>query len=625
MKASILCCFLICLTSFLPETLFARGRGSLGGGRAAMPRPNISRPNMSRPNMPNISRPNFTLPARPATPSFSRPTRPSIQRPSISNWPSTRPSLPSSLPANWPSTRPAVRPSNPERPMLRPSNRSDFSKLPGNLPGKLPGNLPDTFPGKLPSVRPGFERPAERPTLPGLNDRPGIGNRPKPLPDTLPGIGQRPGFDKLPGFDKRPDFDNLPAFGKRPWERPDVNDRIKNIQTRLDYRPTHRPGDHGNRWDALNHQWNSWQHRHYYAHYHWHYGIWHRPWVPCYRWGYWWNRYPCLTAYGVTAWTVNRVSWIFGYSNYYNPYYGGNTIVINNNVYDYSQPLLLTSEASLDAAPDASTLADPPPTAITTFDEARQAFHNGNYQLALRQADEALKEMPQDAAVHEFRALALFALGKYKEAATTLYAVLSVGPGWDWTTMSGLYPDVATYTNQLRKLENYRKVHPDDAAARLVLAYHYLTASNQDAAETELRKLVQLTPKDPLAIQLLQNIDPEAEAPQPVAQVKPPEQVNAIPKDKLVGSWTAKRDQRSFAMDLNQDGTFTWSYSAGDQPAQKVTGLWNIGDDGVRAMEMNDESAMLAQLSLDDNRLDFYMLGDARGDDPLHFVRARKF
>jgi hypothetical protein len=63
--------------------------------------------------------------------------------------------------------------------------------------------------------------------------------------------------------------------------------------------------------------------------------------------------------------------------------------------------------------------------------------------------------MPKDAATHEFRSLTQFALGKYQEAAATIYAVLAVGPGWDWTTLSSMYPDIDTYTAQLRKLEEY--------------------------------------------------------------------------------------------------------------------------------------------------------------------------
>lgn len=83
-------------------------------------------------------------------------------------------------------------------------------------------------------------------------------------------------------------------------------------------------------------------------------------------------------------------------------------------------------------------------------DQARNAFYSGDYARALSSLDAALSKTPSDVVLHEFRALCLFALHKYKEAAGTLYAVLSVGPGWDWTTMSGLYSNVDVYTEQLR-------------------------------------------------------------------------------------------------------------------------------------------------------------------------------
>ena len=78
----------------------------------------------------------------------------------------------------------------------------------------------------------------------------------------------------------------------------------------------------------------------------------------------------------------------------------------------------------------------------------------------------------------------MFAQGKYKEAAAGLYSVLSVGPGWDWTTMCSLYPNVEVYTKQLRALEAAVKQNPQANDARFVLAYHYLTA----AARTRRRR-----------------------------------------------------------------------------------------------------------------------------------------
>ena len=109
-------------------------------------------------------------------------------------------------------------------------------------------------------------------------------------------------------------------------------------------------------------------------------------------------------------------------------------------------------------------------TADATLEAAREAFKDGSYAEALKFADQALTKTPNDPLLHELRGLTFFAQGDYDKAAAAFYAVLSVGPGWDWTTMIGLYQDVDVYTQQLRALEAYRNQHPDSAAARFVLA-----------------------------------------------------------------------------------------------------------------------------------------------------------
>lgn len=193
-----------------------------------------------------------------------------------------------------------------------------------------------------------------------------------------------------------------------------------------------------------------------------------------------------LTAFGVTTWAVNRVGWAFGYNRYDNPYA---VVVVDNGSYNYSEPLVMTpDETTLAADPDDTSPAPvPSEEGMSNFDTAQKQFHDGDYESALRSVDAALNELPDDAVVHEFRALVLFALGKYLDAAATLYAVLSVGPGWDWTTMSSLYPNVSVYTEQLRKLESVRRANTDDAAACFVLAYHYITCNHNDAAISQLK------------------------------------------------------------------------------------------------------------------------------------------
>ena len=119
------------------------------------------------------------------------------------------------------------------------------------------------------------------------------------------------------------------------------------------------------------------------------------------------------------------------------------------------------------------------------------------------QVETAIGSEPADPVMHEFRPLTLFAQGKYREAAATLYAVLARGPGWDWNTMLSLYPDADTYTRQLRALEETIREHPSDGAARFVLAYHYLVTRQTDAAVRQLREVVKLTPDNTLAADMI--------------------------------------------------------------------------------------------------------------------------
>src|SRR5262249_50867550 len=156
--------------------------------------------------------------------------------------------------------------------------------------------------------------------------------------------------------------------------------------------------------------------------------------------------------------------------------------------YDYSQPIAAYEPmpesqpaATTDAAATAAAL--PPGVSqegMALFDQSRAAFAAGNYQQALDLCNQALKTMSNDAVLHEFRSLILFALKNYREAGAAAYAVLSAGPGWDWTTLSGLYGNVADYTTQLRALETFTKSNPKSSEAHFLLAYHYLTTGHAD-------------------------------------------------------------------------------------------------------------------------------------------------
>jgi predicted Zn-dependent protease len=171
--------------------------------------------------------------------------------------------------------------------------------------------------------------------------------------------------------------------------------------------------------------------------------------------------------------------------------------------------------------PEEPQEAPPPPDpkvkeALDLFATARDVFKKGDYAQAEATVEKAIGIVPDDPVMHEFRALTLFAQGKYRDAAATLYAVLSRGPGWDWETMRSLYGDPQAYTNQLRALEKYARDNPTDSASRFVLAYHYLVTRQTDAAVRMLEDVVRLTPDNQLAADMAKALKapPSSGAPQ---------------------------------------------------------------------------------------------------------------
>ncbi len=584
---------LISITAFLfgPSLeLQARGRG--GGGRGGGG--GISRGGGSRGGGGNFSRPA----SRPSTPSFNRPSsRPSTpSRPAIT--PGTRPSItpgnrPSIKPGDRPTTLPENRPATGDRPNLKPGDRP--STLPGTRPGI--GDSPSTLPG----------------TRPGIENRPGAGNR----PSTLPGLGAGVGIGA--GISNRPSRPGLGDKRDRPTtlpNRPNHDDRRDQLNDRLKDRDNIHIGDNNINIGNNNHWDNNWHDRNW-QHNHWHHGHWHGGFHGGGYWGrYWWDRYPVMTAIGVTTWAVNRCAWATGYYNYSNPYY----VNQSTTVYNYSQPIQVI-ESYPETADDGTTPApDVSQKGLDFFDRSMKEFYAGEYDKSLASTNSALKEIPNDTAIHEFRALVLFALGKYDESAATLYAVLSVGPGWDWTTMSSLYPSVDVYTKQLRSLEEYRDQHPTETAPRFVLAYQYMTADHSEAAAEQLKRIVELNPKDDLSRTLLLTIDPDADIPKPEV-IEPPKPTSAIQDSQLAGNWNAKRGGDTFGMDLQANGDFTWSYKPSSGDSSTVKGVWAIDDDGILALDMGEEDVMLAQVILNGSKLDFYMLGDTQGEEPLKFTK----
>lgn len=169
----------------------------------------------------------------------------------------------------------------------------------------------------------------------------------------------------------------------------------------------------------------------------------------------------------------------------------------------------------------------PAPTAINSkvasrceqaLVQATASFKQGDYDSSLKILNQALTQCPDDPTLHELRSLVFFAKGDYETASNSLHIALANGRKyWMWPEMIRLYPDVATYTKQLRTLEAYTKKHPADAGPRFVQAYHYIVAGYPEAGARELELVVRLQGDDRLAVEVLKTVAKPA-SPQPVVR-----------------------------------------------------------------------------------------------------------
>lgn len=346
---------------------------------------------------------------------------------------------------------------------------------------------------------------------------------------------------------------------------------------------------------------------------------------------YWPNYYQPY-FWGVGGWGLGSMVYSSGYASYYNPYYTSTGLG-----YNYAQPIPVSYNV-------ASTDATSVPTAQASsnvMDQAVVAFQKNDFPAALDLTNQGIQQSPDDAVLHEFRGLVLFAKGDYQQAAATVHSVLAVGPGWDWETLSGLYPDVGVYTNQLRSLEAYTKQNPSDAAGHFLLAYHYMSDGYPDAATRQLQQVKALMPNDTVAANLLKmttssqaaTTEPSAPpAPTVAAATAPATQPTAAPAtppapapidpSAIVGSWKAARDDGSnFGLTLKDDKTFSWSFSPKDQQPQSFDGTYKV-EGNMIALEREGGGSLLAEIATNDrSKFNFKMMGAPEEDPGLTFIR----
>jgi tetratricopeptide (TPR) repeat protein len=344
-------------------------------------------------------------------------------------------------------------------------------------------------------------------------------------------------------------------------------------------------------------------------------------------------------------------TWLFG--NYVNPYY---TVSVDTQpaastiVYDYSQPI------NINAPPPETSSAD---STEQVFSAARDSFKAGDYQRALTLIDQVIKATPNAPVVHEFRSLCLFALKRYDDAASVVYAVLSSGPCWDWTTLVGLYPDVETYTNQVRALEAVIRSDLKATPPRFLLAYHYLVQGHNDAAAVQFAEVAKHEPKDQLSASFAKALaktqestaSPASAMPSAVAgasvglvssapftsaatapapastgtsaassAVEPTEPPSPPPAD-LAGTWKANPSpDTTVTFKLEADGAYTWNVDTKGQRNASISGRAYYLDN-VLSLTQDDGPPLAGKVeSRDASKFAFRLMGGGSNAPVLNFT-----
>lgn len=573
-------------------------------------------------------------------PSVRPPATPQFQRPNLP----TRPPAVSNLPGMGAIAKPAPKPlpQLQPRPVLRPSpgGESGGWTRPPNLARPLPAPQPKPQPvPERPSI--GIKPPTPKPAPLPNPGRPGQGiHRPTPLPapapkprPELPSQPQLPGQPNPPTV--RPPSRPVPpiALPGRPQVRPSIPQRPgiggntntiinrpsasihsiynnKNItsinrftQVTNNISPGAWTSNYVNHWHNYTPSFYRW----YYRPYPWYHGCWHWHWS---------------SDRGVVPWYVySSLAFRYGYWTFVNPFWV--TPAVQPVAYlNYSQPVTVVApqwvtdeELSESAAPLERAVNE---QAMAQLEAARTAFRHRNYREAQRLVEAALAAAPEEAVLHEFRALVLFALGQYGEAAAALYSLLAVHPGWNWTTLSSMYGDIGDYQRQIQALNAARQAQPDAANLQFLYAYHMLTLGKPDDAKAALLLARKGLPEDPLVNQMLLAL---GESPSPAQESPPPPKAADVELD-LKGLWKAERSGgRAVYLRFDDQGQFQWD-SLGGPEKDTFTGAFAV-DGANLTLERTDGGALVGQvIPQSEKSFLFRLIGTPPQDPGMRFERV---
>ena len=294
----------------------------------------------------------------------------------------------------------------------------------------------------------------------------------------------------------------------------------------------------------------------------------------------------CPTSgWGLCGWGLGNLLYDSGYLSYCNPYFAAPVPIAGGDQVGYTEPL---ASVAVRTTPNDGDVSKMTGESESWVGQSQAAFKQRDYLRALELADKAVAAAPGDGALHEYRALVLFALGNYAEAAGVLNPVLAGGPGWNWTTMIALYDSRRTYASQLESLEGYAKAKPRAADIHFLLGYHYMVGGKIAMANGEFALAAKLQPADTVSAQLrdLTNASINGGGDKPTASdvvpVPPPAPLSV---QKLEGTWIAdKGAQGTVTLILKDGGKFVWTFDNAGH-SNDFSGDYNISPNGLLVLD----------------------------------------
>jgi tetratricopeptide (TPR) repeat protein len=165
----------------------------------------------------------------------------------------------------------------------------------------------------------------------------------------------------------------------------------------------------------------------------------------------------------------------------------------------------LSAVASTQAVVQPTQSADAAANA-SSADKGEAAFKAGDYGTAAYHWRHAIVDDSQNPILLMMLAQALFATGKFDEAAGATQAAMHALPKDKWgvviSNYKELYGKPQDYADQLRTLENAVREKPEDPGLRFLTGFHYAYLGYPQQSIDQIDRVLKVNPRDEVAKQL---------------------------------------------------------------------------------------------------------------------------